>query len=311
MLNRRRRFLRNIILPFLAISIIMALAFVISLLTGRLNRHAELPINTVRDALDEKVKRNSSVKEIVLAGHGRIVYEVSGHGEQVLLIHCWSGSKEYWKYVLRDLSDQFKLYALDLKGFGDSDKPPGGYRISDYSDMILKFCRAVGINRADVVGHSLGGAIAIKFATEHPEMVRKLVLVSTPPNGLPLSLRIIGYPVIGGIWYRMVRAIGGFALRGSRAGKVWLKPTVRSATRSIRWFARFKATENLKRVRSPILLVFGLKDRIVPPESVRFFLKAKSGLNVAIIPDSRHSPMCENPDAFNAALLNFLQQPSF
>lgn len=311
MLSGRRRLLRNIILPFFAISAIMALAFLISLLTGRLNRHAELPINTVRDALDEKVNRDSSIREVLLPGHGRIVYEVSGRGRPVLLIHCWSGSKEYWKYVLRDLSDRFRFYALDLKGFGDSDKPRNGYRISDYSDLILKFCRAVGIKRADVVGHSLGGAIAIRFAAEHPEMVRKLVLISTPPKGLPLSLRIIGYPVIGGIWYRMVRAIGGFALKGSRAGKVWLRPTVRSATRSIRWFARFKAAEELKRVESPILLLFGLKDRIVPPESAGVFLKMKPGSNVAIIPDSRHSPMCENPDAFNAALLSFLQQPSF
>ena len=311
MLSRRRRLLRNIVLPFFAISAVMALAFLISLLTGRVNRHAELPINTVRDALDEKVSRDSSIQEVLLPGHGRIVYEVSGHGEPVLLIHCWSGSKEYWKYVMRDLSDQFKLYALDLKGFGDSDKPGDRYRISDYSDLILKFYRAVGIGRADVVGHSLGGAIAVKFAAEHPEMVRKLVLVSTPPNGLPLSLRIIGYPIIGGLWYRMIRAIGGFALRGSRAGKVWLKPTVRSATRSMRGFAGFKVIEDLKRIKSPILLVFGLKDRIVPPESVRFFLKARPGLNVAIIPDSRHSPMCENPDLFNAALFSFLQQPSF
>ncbi len=311
MLIRRRRLLRNLILPFLAISAVMMLGFIIPLLTGKLNRHAELPINTVRDALDERVARDSSVREVLLSGHGRIVYEVNGHGRPVLLLHCWSGSKEYWKYVLRDLSDQFKLYALDLKGFGDSDKPRDGYRISDYSDLILKFCKAVKIDRVDVVGHSLGGAIAVRFAAEHPEMVGKLVLVSTPPNGLPLSLRIIGYPVIGGIWYRMVRAIGGFALRGSRAGKVWLRPTVRSATRSIRWFARFRVIEDLKRVRSPILLVFGLKDRIVPPESAGFFLKVKPGLNVAIIPDSRHSPMCENPDVFNAALLSFLRQPSF
>jgi pimeloyl-ACP methyl ester carboxylesterase len=308
---RTKRIFRNLIIPFLAISAIMMMGFLIPLLTGKLNRHAELPISTVRDALEEKVYRNTDVKEIIIPGHGRIVYEVGGRGRPVLLIHCWSGSKEYWKYTMRDLSNDFRLYALDLKGFGESEKPRDGYRISDYADLIWKFCRAVGIERAHVVGHSLGGLIAARFAAERPDMVDRLVLVSTPLKGLPFSLRMIGYPLIGGLWYRMVRAIGGFALRGSVARKIWLKPTVRSATRSMRWFAKARLIDDLPRIRSPILLILGLKDRIVPPASARGFSGTSSGLNVAIIPDSKHSPMCENPAVFNEVLLSFLRWPSF
>lgn len=306
---RIRRRLLTLVFPLLALLLFMGLGLITPLLNPkRLDRHAELPINTVREALEEKVAKSSRVESVLLEGHGRIVYEVGGRGEPVLLLHCWAGSKEYWKYVIRDLGDQFRFYAPDLKGFGDSDKPPSGYRISDYVDLIRELCEAVGVERASIVGHSLGGAIAARFAATYPQAVDKLVLVATPPKGLPLRLRIIGYPVIGVLWYGMIRAIGGFALRGSAAGEVWLKPTIRSATRSMKWYSRARVVEDLKRVKAPTLLIFGLKDRTVPPESAYIYAEVKRSY-VAIIPDSKHSPMCENPPAFNEVLRSFLLQP--
>ncbi len=170
-------------------------------------RRSDLPISTVENTLSSEVRRDTQVTSVRLE-QGNISYEVGGKGRNIVLIHCWAGSKEYWKWTIQALTPHFRIYALDLKGFGDSDKPDDGYTMADFSQLIAEFFNALGISKAILVGHSMGGKIAVSFAQAYPDKVDKLVLVGIPTKKISLGLRMFTLPIIGKPWYWLVRKIG-------------------------------------------------------------------------------------------------------
>lgn len=126
-------------------------------------------------------------------------YWVLGRGSPLLLIHGLGASCEYWRYNVRALSQAFRVYAFDLPGFGRSDK-----RIEDLSldlagEFVAAFLNAQGVDRASLVGNSLGGAVSLQFAVQYPHRLEKLVLVSSGGLGreLGLSFRLLKIPFLG------------------------------------------------------------------------------------------------------------------
>jgi len=105
-------------------------------------RRSDLPLSTVEDTLSKSLQRDTEIAQVQLQ-QCKIVYEVGGDGEDVVLLHCWAGSKEYWKWTVQALIPHFRVYALDLKGFGDSDKPKDGYTMEDYSRLVAEFLDAL------------------------------------------------------------------------------------------------------------------------------------------------------------------------
>ena len=271
------------------------------------NRRKVFPISTVEETLADEVNNNTEVKKVYLPEHGNISYEVGGEGEVVVLLHCWAGARQYWKYTIRDLLPHYRVYALDLKGFGESDIPKSGYQMTDFVDMLHDFFDALGIAKAVVVGHSMGGTIAMLFTLDYPERVTKLVLVALPMSGHQIGHKLIGASVIGGFWYRAVRFLGARSLREPKAREIWLKPTVASATKSMKSFVKANPLMRIHEVNCPVLLILGKNDpaaafaRPTTEDTQRFDLK------LAIINAARHAPHCENPEEFNKKLLNFLQ----
>ena len=273
------------------------------------NRRKRFPVSTVGETLASHIENDTVVKEIYLPRHGNICYEVGGEGEVVVLLHCWAGARQYWKYTIRDLLPKYRVYALDLKGFGDSDKPPSGYRMERFVSLLRDFFDAVGIKKSVLVGHSMGGSIAMSFTLAYPEDVEKLVLVALPMSGHPIGHKLIGAPVIGGIWYRIVRFIGQHSLREPEARKIWLKPTVASATKSMKSFLEAKPFLRIHKINCPVLLILGKNDpaaTLVRP-SINPTTTFRSNLELALIDAARHSPQCENPPEFNRKLLAYLE----
>lgn len=303
---KKRRY-RFFLIGLLVIVVFIAVSIFQSNRNFEKNKRKIFPISTVEETLADEVYNNTEVKKVYLPEHGNISYEVGGEGEVVLLLHCWAGARQYWKYTIRDLLPHYRVYALDLKGFGDSDIPKSGYQMTDFVDMLHDFLDALGIAKAVLVGHSMGGTIAMLFTLDYPERITKLVLVALPMSEHEIGHKFIGAPVIGGLWYRVVRFLGARSLREPKAREIWLKPTVASATQSMSSFVKANPLMRIHEITCPVLLILGKNDPAAAfahpttDDTPRFDLK------LAIIDAARHAPHCENPAEFNKKLLAFLQ----
>src|SRR5829696_5040331 len=98
-------------------------------------------------------------------------YNVIGGGPPVLLVHGWLSSSSVWEQLAPRLAQRFTVYTLDLTGFGESDKPLSGYGVRNGSRLLYAFCAHFGLTRTGVIGHDLGGAMAVKLAADHPDVV--------------------------------------------------------------------------------------------------------------------------------------------
>jgi pimeloyl-ACP methyl ester carboxylesterase len=107
-------------------------------------------------------------------------YEVLGRGRPVVLIHGWLGSWRYWVPTMQQFQSRFRVYALDLFGFGDSSKNPNRYSLEHQLSMLAEFTRELGVPKAAMIGHGLGALLAAEFAKRYPDRVPRLALVSAP-----------------------------------------------------------------------------------------------------------------------------------
>jgi pimeloyl-ACP methyl ester carboxylesterase len=255
-----------------------------------------------------------------------IRYNVIGGGPPVLLVHGWLSSSRIWEQLAPRLAQRFTVYTLDLVGFGESDKPLSGYGVRNGSRLLYAFCAHFGLTRTGVIGHDLGGAMAVKLAADHPDIVGRLVLVAIPADedqiDLPTALWLATLPVVGPIFYTL-----GRALRPLR--KLWMRPfvadpadlteeVVEDAGRSTpaaasqtlaisrREIARGRLARQARIIKTPMLLIAGEDDQIVDPQAVGVWGGSVDQAEVCLLDDCGHLPMIERTTEFNAQVLAFL-----
>src|SRR3954452_10291427 len=186
------------------------------------------PTPARRGAAKRRANLEPRVEEIVLHGH-RVSYRTAGEGPVLLLIHGITGTSEQWNDAFPLLAERYTVVAPDLLGHGHSAKPRGDYSLGAFAVSIRDLLIALGHRRATVVGHSLGGGIAMQFAYEYPVFAERLVLVSSGGLGreVHLLLRAATLPgaelVLPFIAHRRVLGAGGavgqvLARLGLRAG---------------------------------------------------------------------------------------------
>src|SRR5919106_3698304 len=124
---------------------------------------------------------------ISLHGH-RVSYRCGGDGPLLVLIHGITSSSASWEPVLPELTEHFSILAPDLLGHGQSDKPAGDYSLGSHACIVRDLMLALGHERATIAGHSLGGGVAMQVAYQFPELVNRLVLVSSGGLGREVSL---------------------------------------------------------------------------------------------------------------------------
>src|SRR5437764_11480296 len=159
-------------------------------------------------------------EEIVLHGH-RVSYRQAGWGPVVVLIHGITGSSVTWEEVIEPLAERYTVVAPDLLGHGESAKPRGDYSLGAYASGIRDLIAALGHSHATVVGHSLGGGIAMQMAYQFPERVERLVLVSSGGLGDEVALLLRAatlpgaehvLPLLRRGWARKVGRVAGRGL---------------------------------------------------------------------------------------------------
>ena len=175
--------------------------------------------------------------EIELHGH-RVLYRIAGDGPPVVLIHGMVNSSKHWEKVALRLADRYDVIAPDLLGHGDSAAVRGDYSLGAHACSIRDLLTTIGIDRATIVGHSLGGGIAMQFFYQFPQRVERLALISSGGLGHEVSPMLRGAALPGaatGIWLvanrrvrsALERAGGRMRERGSRKG-VYLEAVARA-----------------------------------------------------------------------------------
>jgi pimeloyl-ACP methyl ester carboxylesterase len=271
--------------------------------------------------------------EIELHGH-QVVYRVAGEGPPVVLVHGMVNSSRHWSAVAERLAERHLVIAPDLIGHGDSATPRGDYSLGAHAAVIRDLLSALGIERATMVGHSLGGGIAMVYFWQFPERVERLALVSSGGLGDDVSplLRSAALPGASALLSlacnrRVTGALdsAGERLRdrGSSTG-VQLQAIARAlrpletaggreafiqTLRAVidRRGQRVSATDRLYLLRDmPTLIAWGDRDRTIPVEHGRAAQELIPNSRFATIPGAAHFPHLERPLELAHALLDFI-----
>ena len=253
--------------------------------------------------------------------------ETGAAGPTVVLLHGWSAFKELWWSTLLALAPHAHTYAPDMPGHGDSPLL-GSTSMLQIAERIERFCATRGVERIMLVGHSMGGNVALELALARPDLVERLVLVdaAVQPTEMPMFTRsyldqTFGWAVLRTSMAaaRQLSLVGRYVPHAHQGG------VVLPALRRVTYMARNDADamrvlldrlfENpigprLADVRVPTLVISGEFDPLVPPPLSERVAAAIPGAHYTLIRRAAHNPMDERPREFNAALLEFLSLQS-
>jgi pyruvate dehydrogenase E2 component (dihydrolipoamide acetyltransferase) len=247
-----------------------------------------------------------------------------GDGEPLVLLHGVATSRLIWRRVLAPLALRRRVIAVDVPGFGESEPVGPGFELEQVADRLVD---GLGLDRFDLVGHSLGGAVAVATAARHPAAVRRLVLVS--PAGLaPRATRAAA--ALGAAAERAVyarRALGYQLTARARGRRAMFGTTVADAARLHPDDARLllDASAGARRISAgvrraleadlradlaaapmPVGLIWGAADRVVPYAGLDALRRLRPDARVETLPATGHIPQIEHPAAFAAALERIL-----
>jgi pimeloyl-ACP methyl ester carboxylesterase len=217
------------------------------------------------------------------------------------------------------LSSRYRTYALDFWGFGESDKRRESYNILDFVALVDQFMERLGIQSAPVIGHSMGGTVALNLALDKPSRVEKVAVVGSPIEGdsLNVFLKLAGYPWIAFlVWNSPSLLRMGIKLFAPWIAANWSewyqllmhdlsKMTLESFLWSINSLHHTNLQPRLGKLRQPVLGAYGRGDKIVNPRQADL-LRSIPTARVEILTGSRHFPMLDEPDKFNSIVLSYL-----
>jgi len=271
--------------------------------------------------------------EVDLHGH-RAIYRVAGSGPTVVLIHGMINSSRHWQPVAEKLAGSYRVVAPDLIGHGDSATPRGDYSLGAHAATIRDLLTSIGIERATIVGHSLGGGVAMQFFYQFPQRTERLVLISSGGLGREVSplLRAAALPGVSPLLRlaaqrQLVDAIdaagGQLRARGSAKG-IYLEAIARALRPLQESGARRAFLQTLRSVIDmhgqhvsatdrlyllgdmATLIVWGERDRTIPIEHGRAAHDAIPRCRFETLPRAAHFPHLEDPDGLATVLADFL-----
>jgi pimeloyl-ACP methyl ester carboxylesterase len=252
-------------------------------------------------------------------------------GPPVIFVHGLGGSVENWVKNINPLARSHRVYAIDLKGFGRPDKTPLLRDLNELVRFIGDFMAIMHVDKASLVGNSLGGGLVLQFAVNFPQKVAKLVLVDNAGMGsaVIVDFKVVSLPVIGellvrgskkataDLWRKIVfdpalvtdeLVVQTLTLATLPGAKKALLATLRAGIgfRGQRAKLTRPLLESAARLSLPTLVVWGQQDRIIPVAHAQIAARTIPGARLQIFDRCGHMPMLEYPDEFNKLVLEFL-----
>jgi pimeloyl-ACP methyl ester carboxylesterase len=250
---------------------------------------------------------------------GIVHYEVYGRGRPVILLHGWLGSWGLWQDTMAYLGRYYRTYALDFWGFGESGKKRESYNVQDFVTLVDQFMEQLGIERAPLVGHSMGGTVSLSVAIQYPERVRKVVVIGSPIIGSSLSLllkmfgqRFVAYLVYHNLWTLRYgfRLLSPFYTRDPRwpdmMDRDLSSTTLESFLLSIASLRQTDLRPQIPQIKVPVMGVYGEKDIVVHPEQWKPLKEGVANCRIECMSSSGHFPMLDDPSRFMTVLHDFL-----
>ncbi|HEX8558123.1 MAG TPA: alpha/beta fold hydrolase [Pyrinomonadaceae bacterium] len=261
-----------------------------------------------------------ATKEAVVFGQ-KIQYVEAGSGPVVVLLHGLGGSALNWAFNTPALAQKFRVIVPDQVGFGRSDKPFVNYRVATYVDFLDKLLAELKVERASLVGNSMGGWVAAAYALKHPSKVERLVLVDAAGFAPPKEFDLAALAGLNPSTREDMKRLAGMvffnpALRSDAAVDMLLAQrlsagdgyTIQRLVESI-YRGEDMLDGRLGAVKQPVLLVWGREDGLTPlgREGERFRRELPQA-QMVVFEQCGHVPQVEKAAEFNAAVLKFLAQ---
>ncbi|HWO17086.1 MAG TPA: alpha/beta hydrolase [Solirubrobacterales bacterium] len=246
--------------------------------------------------------------------------------DPIVLIHCFTCAIDWWDEMMPALERKHRVIAVDLLGFGGSEKPESGYSMEDEAALVAEALSRLDVDDATVVGHSLGGTVATALALGHSDLVERLVIVDQAPNnedyeagGLPFTAQLTFVPVIGeGLWQIMPDFAVEDGLGEAFAPGYEVPPEFVEDFRRMTYTSYDEAAmaENDyvqdapldRRIREagiPLLAIFGSDEQIYDSAKALSAYGAIPGAKTVLVEGAGHSPSVEKPAKTAALVLAF------
>jgi pimeloyl-ACP methyl ester carboxylesterase len=259
-------------------------------------------------------------------GDLEVVEKGPRRGSPIVLIHCFTCAINYWNKMIPTLSRQHRVVAIDLLGHGGSEKPRSGYSVSNQADLVAQALAKLGVTEAEVVGHSLGGAIAVALAQQSPALVNRVVIVDTPPTheegDLGLVAKLGFAPVVGEAFWRIkpdfavrkgleVAFAPGFKVPDEFVEDVD-RMTFSAYDGSASGFDDYTKEEPLdqrmEETGKPLMVMMGAEEQIInePAKRLAEYRATVPGTKTKLIAGAGHSPNVEKPAQTAALVLGFI-----
>ena len=253
-------------------------------------------------------------------------------GSTVILLHGVGCSVEFWERNIAALAREHRVFAVDIVGYGRTDKPEVVYTFELMADFVLDFMKTMGIDKASLVGNSMGGAISLTVAAKTPKRVEKIVLVDPVGLGRGQSpvMRLMALPVIGNVLtkpsrkgvvqqmqlclYDPSQARDDFIDRLTAIGV--LPGNQRSFLSLLRVTSNILGVKKgivadfsarLKKIKAPILMIWGRQDQILPLADGEAAVQKMANGRLHVMDRAGHLPQIDKPEEFNATVLDFLR----
>jgi len=259
----------------------------------------------------------------IIAGTPRIAVDHLGAGPLVVFLHGIGGNRTNWHDQLPAFGGHFHAVAWDARGYGDSDDYDGPLDFGDFAIDLARVVAHFGAQRAHLVGLSMGGVIAIDFATRYPDRVATLTLCDSMPGFGHLTeaqrrefIRLRQQPLLAGKEPRDIAPIVARTLLGKSPRPGAFERLVASMTalhkesyiKTITGSVNYARPLQIESITAPVMVLVGNEDTLTPPETSRELARRISGARIAIIEGAGHLSNIEQPEAFNRVVLAFLME---
>ena len=261
----------------------------------------------------------------------RVRYIEAGQGPPVLLIHSLGASSITWRDNIQPLAERHRVFAIDLPGHGDSDKPDIPYDAPFMVNLVAEFVSALGLEQVSLVGNSIGGGLCLLIALERPEIVSKLALVSTGGLGrnIGVFMRFASVPRLGKalgsspmgnaasilprVFYNRSFITQDLVAELDRAASLPGAADAyhRIAANHINLLGvrrQYVFIRRLRELQMPVIIFWGANDQVIPVQHAHRAVRILPHADLHIFGNCGHWPHMERADDFNRLTLEFLSR---